>query len=1121
MYESYKFIHTPTYEHSEGDVMDNAYKSVEELGEKFIVKNEVSYRVYPSLKAFKEDLDSMNIASRAFHEVIFGSKTQKLKFDIDAPMDKIPEVNAVNEDNAPAVPAIVLNDEDIDPQMAEFLKEIESIKIDTEETPIDKCKHMLNEITRTISDVFFITYGIDLQRDNLVICASEDPSGKKFSVHIIINGYAVKGHKQAHEFQSRLNNYLNPAYKTLIDCSVNKSLQNFRIAGCHKTGDERVKKIISNHSFYDSIITNTSGCIILNDLVAPVQTEVKFNVHPDDAKEVLDICSKDGILEHHELHMCKNNMFIFRRLKSSRCEFCERDHDKDNTLLVTIRNDNGIINVFKSCRKFIAENGVTNASIHMGNFISASAPVEVHNETDQQKHERVLASWGDKIIQKAVADVKNNVELFPKRSLFDNLSPVHKHIYRENTLRDFELTPTLCVKAMMKMGKTKALRNYIEKYFNNKLTPNKIVFVSFRQTFSGNIKEIFNDFTLYSDVKGPLIQRKIIVQVESLYRVAVDAEPPDLLVLDECESIFEQFDSGLLRNFTDCFAKFKWLMKYSKHIVAMDANLQNRTYNIFARLRPNFADADAGIIYHCNEHKNATDDKYYVTSNKLKWLGVLYSTVESDERIAVPMSSLSEAKILVRNLERKFPEKSIKLYSSETSMTEKKIHFANVHRYWSQYDVLVYTPTVSAGVSFELEHFHKIFGYFTDQSCPVETCVQMIGRIRNVQEHSFYICLAASGNSLPVTTETIKEHLFNKRENLSRSFDDIGLTPEYGPIGEIKYHYSDYFYVWLENARVKNLSKNSFIKRFVHFISETGAVIDELTEKVFNESTGMSSIVDGCVNQELVIIQEMHAHIKTEIRAELCKNVAESPELEEEEVVDIQNAMMAQQDITDIQKHAYEKYKLRSEYKFYGDIDETFVNIYLSSKNRRIFKNLTRILSHENVKDSLNQIQSEELANYAHNMEMDEKFHHIDVNRKYVFDQHRYAIGLLQMCGWESIKDPKYIHKALLYNQLIDNEKAYWDTMSRACPEFELRKPRVEKLRLLRNDQTKYVAAVIHSINAILEIMYGINIITRRADPDMYLLSENTLFAFDPANLDGRPLIQPHRRKAEDEIFDI
>ena len=60
---------------------------------------------------------------------------------------------------------------------------------------------------------------------------------------------------------------------------------------------------------------------------------------------------------------------------------------------------------------------------------------------------------------------------------------------------------------------------------------------------------------------------------------------------------------------------------------------------------------------------------------------------------------------------KQFPDIFIKIYSSDTPKKIKDLHFSNVNKYFIC-DVLIYTPTISAGISFEVDHFDFLFGYF-------------------------------------------------------------------------------------------------------------------------------------------------------------------------------------------------------------------------------------------------------------------------------------------------------------------------------------------------------------------------------------------------------------------------
>lgn len=1147
----YNTIYKPNRQHDPKTVLENQF-TLEEISQLFTVrKQDGSFEVYPNYGDFFKSLDLRPVADRQYHEVIFEQK-QKIKCDIDATLGKLIEFNVPSAMGLFTEGTEGTNGHsDEETESTEVIEDTESTKgkEDAESTngnertnkqkltPLQKFWNIINVIADAVKTAFFVSYGMEAGR--IIVCTSigNIDGVPKYGAHLIVDGYYVNGCAQAQEFTRRLLEYIPTVYKSFVDAGVNKRVQNFRITGCHK-GDGRVKTIarvitssedsgpvcentvgtVNNTTREDTLITYVTTCTELQDLVtgAPVR---KFNTKlcNADIDKTLQICKENGILRDNRFSCARGGMFIFTRLRPSHCDLCERSHDSDNTVIVNVApGPNDLIYVYKGCRKFKQERG--GAGIRIGEFTSGvagglaggtfSQGADGSESTDGQKRKdssqgenatdqetelaTAIMNYGEREISNAVIDPAG---LYPVRTLFDDLPLGYKNIYDENALRPFELARTLVVRAAMKMGKTKALRTFVDTYFASKLRRDVIRYVSFRQTFSGNIKEKFADFTLYSDVAGTLSQDRLIIQVESLHRVEVGIEPPDLLILDECESIFEQFDSGLLRSFNESFAKFQYLLKYSKHVICMDAGVSDRTFRILSEIR-----GGEGMSYHANIHQNAIGDKYYITAQKDRWFGILYTSLTANERIAVSISSLAEGRAIEAGIKKKFPDKVVKLYSSETLQSEKREHFADVNTYWSQCDVLMYTPTVSAGVSFELKHFNRCFGYFTDQSCPVETCMQMIGRIRDVSTREYIIFLAATGAALPVDIDEIRASVYQRRENLLKTFDETGLRVEYGAGGEVRYHLSAYFTIWLENARVRNLSKNAFIRRFVHVISRAGASMYHLDEVTFGQKCEMGT-------EEITALCTAHTGEKASITDNMCREIATARDIDDDEAEIIRSHVRAQTDITKEQQRSYEKYLLRTTYHFTGEITSAFVKTYRDPKARRMFRNLLRIRADPDPMRAVMKIQDEERAVYNYTMQGAESAQYSDLGRRYVFDQHRYAIGMLQLFGWKNLEDRSYQHTAMLAETLHQRERAYWDVIEAACREFQLRIPSRIEARVNRENDAAFIGVLVRPVSKILKVMYGVTIITRPKDPDMWYLSRQDIFTDNPECADKKPLL--------------
>ncbi len=1044
--ESFKYIYNQPGILDADLVLENRYSQAG-LINKFVVRDEGRslYYVFKSYIEFFEFMNTVPESERNFHEVIFGFMPQKLKFDIDADYND--------------VCAIAPND-----------------------NPDNVIKMIINSVINAIDCAYLTLYGnnLDLLND-CIYCRSMHKDEPKYSYHIILNKVVVDNNN-ADKFTKHVISMLPLQYHKFLDISVNKSLQCFRIIGCCKTKSLRKKVLLSQGKTpEDTLITNITGCEILPDII--IDRKENHQESPlscsEDVKKTLEMVkevSKAFTFRHES-----SCVLLFDRIYPSYCDICHREHSSDNSLIVNMFYYNDIVKVSYSCRR-----DPSSRKVQLGEFISA-----IYKRPDAPSAGSSRAENGGKHTRdKYLAEVIKTAISTPTGTLFDKLP--QKNVYSEPTLRPFEFAHTLCVRAAMKMGKTKALMEHLKAY-NSTLLPPVIRFISFRQTFSHNIKEKFPDFVLYSDVKGPLYQNKLIIQVESLHRLEIRDEV-DLVILDECESIFEQFDSGLLRNFNAAFAAFQWLMRTSKRVICLDAALGDRSYNILTKMRPGFEQCG---LYHYNTFQNATSDNYRISIKKSQWLSLLYNDIKANKRIAIPISNLTEAKVMAADISKKYPSIRVKLYSSETSMSERKMHFGDVNTYWSQYDVLLYTPTVSAGVSFEVSHFDVVYGYFTELSCPVETCIQMIGRIRDVKSRQYNIYLEGDGNNLPQDVAEITKLIYLSRDNLSKVIDNSMLAFEYGPKGEIKYYNTDYFHLYVQNMRVRNISRNIFIKHFIHSVAATGAKISAMRTM----DTLDASICDDAILTEYKTIRQDIQNIEH-------KNVATAMELTPEQYMDIKLANIAGEEIDSGMKNACKLYQLRQAYDYYSAMDARFVAQYDRGNVKRWYRNLCRISQCNNIMISLEIIRRDELKNYINTMESnDENRVNNDINRRYVYDQHRIAVSLLHYCGWESLRDKKYISLWSLNGNIKMHEGAIMGDLDMIYYYFgaqRMQRLDLKKLSAARESPPTYITLMLAVINRVLYVMYGAKIQALRGE--MYQLLECDMFTYSHDNTQ-RPFI--------------
>lgn len=1076
------------------------------------------------------------LEEKCMHEVVFGRLAQKLKFDIDAPAHKLDAITDVVMKNAietfwpdgdrhggGLAPA------DLEKQLAEFLgEETEPI---LEEPPtakeklaaerLEKIHTVVDMLIDAILDELYVGYfGVeDLypSRQDLVVTDSSGPDGGrlivdeltqtsfrdgpwKYSYHILTIPYHVEDNEEAREFSDRVLERMPPALRVFIDAGVNKRTQNFRMAGSMKPGSGRYKiatqeiaarfGTLRNVAPEDLFVRPSPGARVL----ARVYTDVPeakgiapIALAPDSPllRSALQLAADEGVTTGHVFSEARGTLLCFARQEPSHCRICNDVHRKDSSLMLSLTAVDGghgapmRCRVIEHCRQARgkgmvvgevdidpAEMQILGAGVKTGRSRAALAAKAAAAEA--------TGSWLANRISNRVADICG-ARVDPHEALasaFETLPDQRKTVYSEDSMRAYELCPTLAVLAQMKLGKTKATRAYIDEYFPADGLERKVVrFVTFRQTFSRSIADSFADFAVYNDIQGDLDHvrhPRLIIQVESLHRLKMPAhaEPVDLLILDEVESILAQFNSGLHKHFAAAFAMFQWMLRTARHVLVMDANLSDRTYQVLERMRPAYP-----AHFHWNRFARAAGDVYSFTHNQGAWLGALNAALHAGKRIVIPTNSLSEARALEQGLRDEFKSKKVMLYSSETAPSERARHFGDVHKYWSDLDVLIYTPTCSAGVSYELEHFDALFGLFCDISCDVETCRQMLGRVRNIATREHFICLRATGATLPSTSSDLRRLVYDKRANLYRSCDDNAIAFAYRDDGEIQYYESDYFHLWLENKRIENVSRNNFAQRFIDQVADTGAKVQLFPEDDPNSDAASALLAD-------------HKCVKVKLQAQRNTAIAGSDDISQPEAVAIREIMQAQQDVEPAKKLAYEKWCLRQSYDWNErPLNADFVANYNNPEVRRIYKNLKVISEGKSLAESLYFMRKKEVDQYSWTMGQraadtidshESRDLMLDKSR-YIYQSHCIAVWILRVCGFSTIVDRTRIHEVELEGRL----RASIPMMRRAVERivFELEIPRPGLDRLSREpDRAAFLRGMLRFVNGVQRRMYGIQL---------------------------------------------
>lgn len=160
------------------------------------------------------------------------------------------------------------------------------------------------------------------------------------------------------------------------------------------------------------------------------------------------------------------------------------------------------------------------------------------------------------------------------------------------------------------------------------------------------------------------------------------------------------------------------LIQHSSKVICMDANLSEETISIINSIRE-MANKEQRIYKYINTSKPNSEYTYEFFAREAQFNTHMENAIKQNKKIAVAITSRKKATYMCNYFKQQFPNKRVGLYTKESG---DKDHFNDVNQQFSKLDLLIYTPTLTAGVSFEKKHFDTMYGFFEPRSCNAEIC---------------------------------------------------------------------------------------------------------------------------------------------------------------------------------------------------------------------------------------------------------------------------------------------------------------------------------------------------------------------------------------------------------------
>ena len=305
----------------------------------------------------------------------------------------------------------------------------------------------------------------------------------------------------------------------------------------------------------------------------------------------------------------------------------------------------------------------------------------------------------------------------------------------------------ICVHSGMGTGKTTAIKKAL-----SSLKPNECALIQAPRSKLLRSMATELGFSYYEDVKNESDKKKKREMVKRLCVTpqsapALLSEFSDieykLVVIDESETQASMLVSSATNNKLKALKALKATAKKASNVVLMDAHIGAKTDTLMSILSTGEPVLTISNSFKTWDKINATILKGSSYRNRRLAIDALqFDDIKNGSKLAICSSSKAYCKQRAQALSVLFPHLSVLLITADDSKHTQEV--LNNPDSIGKYDVVIFSPSVSVGVSFAIQnHINKVYGVFpnTIHTGDTDDALQAMARIRKPKDNKWVICL--------------------------------------------------------------------------------------------------------------------------------------------------------------------------------------------------------------------------------------------------------------------------------------------------------------------------------------------------------------------------------------------
>jgi hypothetical protein len=408
--------------------------------------------------------------------------------------------------------------------------------------------------------------------------------------------------------------------------------------------------------------------------------------------------------------------------------------------------------------------------------------------------------------------------------------------------------------------------------------------------------------------------------------------------------------------------------------------------------------------------------------------------------------------LVAEYIHKHFPQKKIGLYNSLSKSSDLK----NISVEWSSYDILIYTPTILAGVSYILPHYTHAFCFWNNRTTDVHSSIQMMRRVRDISSGEFYHYFEENASDTEIDDNCV----------YTKIIDTLSIFKTF--VTELPQLVTDITFKLYNNVKLSETkSRANFLQLFINELKLMGGVVVSGEEPVANPKE---------LDRELKSITKL-------VDLETATKICNAPELYN---------ITGGNDATPDDPFAQRKLSIRIVYRYDGPVTPAWIQTYSKLKVLCQYRRRLRLQTSFDGEDPVKFFIDRFFIDVKNNLEVK---HIRDLFKR---SRDLYAKILLDMFGLE-IGSTKVMSRKEVLGVLTLHYPWFVDNYVKMCNEYG---SDIGELPKLADDG--FLQSMLKIINGKIETQYGVKLIAQTKKNQSYKLEDTFLELFNP-NFTAKP----------------